>query len=441
MSQYSIDVKKVSKCFKLYENPKDHLKEIFHPFKKKYHREFWALKNINFRVFPGETWGIVGRNGSGKSTLLQIICGVLQPTTGSVQTNGKISALLELGVGFNPEFTGRDNVYVKGAVQGFSKDEIDAKFDEIIAFADIGDFLEQPVKTYSSGMMVRLAFSVAINVEPNILIVDEALAVGDEAFQRKCFRKIDDLKKKGVTILYVTHSAQSVMELCDHAILLDQSESLLIGTPKQVITRYQQLLYANEEAAQKIRNEIKLAKESQPIDLIIEESNSLEFFDPNLKTNSPIYYSEKNEYGVEIKNVAITNLDGKKVNHLIHGRDYVYSYTVHFYKGYHFVWFGMLFKTLAGYELGGGSTSKPHDAISFVNPNSKVNVMFKFNCLMNPGSYFTNAGVTAILNNDIVYLERIIDVYMFKVQHDEKNISTGVVDFNMRPDYQCFEGS
>ena len=208
-SEIAIKVENLSKCYQIYAQPRDRLKQFVLPrlqriagkSPKQYFREFWALKDVSFEVKKGETVGIIGRNGSGKSTLLQMICGTLNPTGGTIQTNGRTAALLELGSGFNPEFTGRENVYLNGAVLGLTNDEIDNRFDDIASFADIGDFIEQPVKTYSSGMVVRLAFAVAVNVDPQILVVDEALSVGDELFQRKCYSRIETIKDKGATII------------------------------------------------------------------------------------------------------------------------------------------------------------------------------------------------------------------------------------------------
>ena len=199
-SDVAIRIQNLSKCYHIYDKPRDRLMQMLARGRKQYFREFWALKEVSLDVKKGETVGIIGRNGSGKSTLLQMICGTLNPTSGSIQANGRIAALLELGSGFNPEFTGRENVYMNGSILGLSKEEIDSRFDDIAAFADIGEFIEQPVKTYSSGMMVRLAFSVAINVEPEILVVDEALSVGDEIFQRKCFSRIEAIRAGGATI-------------------------------------------------------------------------------------------------------------------------------------------------------------------------------------------------------------------------------------------------
>jgi lipopolysaccharide transport system ATP-binding protein len=238
----AISVKNLSKSFRMYSSPKERMKELLHPFGKKYHQAFWALKNVSFEVKQGETVGIIGQNGSGKSTLLQILCGVLKPTEGEVNVNGRISALLELGAGFNPEFTGRDNVYMNGALMGFTKEEMDERFDAIASFADIGEFIEQPVKTYSSGMFVRLAFATAINVDPDVLIVDEALAVGDAKFQFKCYGKFHEFINAGKTIIFVTHDTNAVLKHSDHAILIEKGAVLKSGDPNRVVNYYLELI-------------------------------------------------------------------------------------------------------------------------------------------------------------------------------------------------------
>ncbi len=252
----TITARGLGKAYQVFARPEDRLKQMLFGGSRTYYKEFWALRDVDLDVYPGETVGIVGRNGSGKSTLLQILCGTLQPTTGSVSVRGRVAALLELGAGFNREFSGRDNVFLNGAILGFSKDQIAERYDRIAAFADIGPYIDQPVKTYSSGMYARLAFAVAIHVEPDILVIDEALSVGDEAFQRKCFGRIASMKEAGVTVLFVSHSAGVVVELCDRAILLDHGERLLTGKPKRVIARYQQLSYAPPEKVEAIRRSI-----------------------------------------------------------------------------------------------------------------------------------------------------------------------------------------
>ena len=233
----SIKVENLSKCYHIYDKPRDRLMQMVMRGRKQYYREFWALKNVSFEVKKGETVGIIGRNGSGKSTLLQMICGTLNPTSGSVQTYGRIAALLELGSGFNPEYTGRENVYMNGAILGLTQDEIDARFEEINAFADIGDFIEQPVKTYSSGMYVRLAFAVMANVDADILIIDEALSVGDAIFVQKCMRFIRDFQKHG-TLLFVSHNTQAILDICEKTIWLNDSKLQEIGHSKDVCKGY-----------------------------------------------------------------------------------------------------------------------------------------------------------------------------------------------------------
>ncbi|WP_366923776.1 ABC transporter ATP-binding protein [Metallumcola ferriviriculae] len=233
-----IRVSQLSKVYKLYDNPTDRLKESLSPLRRIYHKEFYALKDISFSVNKGETVGIIGRNGSGKSTLLKAITNVMTPTSGQVNVSGKVSALLELGAGFNPDFTGMENIYLNGSIMGFSKEEMDSKLEQILSFADIGDFINQPVKTYSSGMFVRLAFGVAINVDPEILIVDEALAVGDIRFQQKCFRKIEELQQDK-TVLFVSHDIAAVNKFCNRVIWLNDGMIVEDGEPEEVAKRYQ----------------------------------------------------------------------------------------------------------------------------------------------------------------------------------------------------------
>lgn len=234
----SIKVQNLTKIYHLYDKPQDRVKEAFNPFSKNYHRDFYALDNVSFEVKKGETVGIIGKNGAGKSTLLKMITGVLTPTSGSIEVNGKISSLLELGTGFNPNMTGYQNIYLNGTIMGYTKEEIDAKKDSIIEFADIGEFLYQPMKSYSSGMFARLAFSVAINVEPDILIIDEALAVGDVYFVQKCMAYLNSLKEKGTTILFVSHDTGTIKNICDKAIFIDNGKLVEYGNTIQVTDMY-----------------------------------------------------------------------------------------------------------------------------------------------------------------------------------------------------------
>jgi len=244
--EFAIRAEGVGKTFELYDRPIDRLKQLFFGSRRRYAKSFVALDGLSFAVRRGEVLGLVGRNGAGKSTLLQLICGTLQPTTGSLQVSGRIAALLELGAGFNPEFTGRENVFLNAAVLGLSRSEIDARYDEIVAFSGIGDFIDQPVKTYSSGMYVRLAFAIATSIDPEILVVDEALSVGDGAFARRSFERIMNLKEKGATILFCSHSMYHIEAICDSAIWLDRGHMMMFDRPAKVVARYQTFLNGEE---------------------------------------------------------------------------------------------------------------------------------------------------------------------------------------------------
>ncbi len=234
----AVEFRGVSKSYSIYDSPGDRLKELVSFNRLQFHRDFWALREVDFDVRRGETFCIVGENGCGKSTLLQLIAGILQPTEGTIKVHGRVSALLELGSGFNPEFSGRDNVYLNGSILGLSQRELDRRYKDIEAFAEIGDFINQPVKTYSSGMVVRLAFSVAIHVDPEILLVDEALAVGDMYFRQRCMRKVHELRSRGVTILFVSHAAGDVKAVGDRALWLGNGRVLDIGEPDVVVSKY-----------------------------------------------------------------------------------------------------------------------------------------------------------------------------------------------------------
>ena len=445
----AIRVTDLGKRYEIYDHPRDRLKQFVLPpltrlskqAPRQFYREFWALKNVSFTVGRGESVGIIGRNGSGKSTLLQMICGTLHPTSGCIQTNGRIAALLELGSGFNPEFSGRENVYINGAVLGLGRDEIDSRFDAIAAFADIGLFIDQPVKTYSSGMLVRLTFAVAINVEPEILIVDEALSVGDELFQRKCFSRIESIRANGSTVLFVSHSGAQIVELCDRAILLDDGEYLATGLPKQIVGIYQKLLYAPADMRQSIRNQIS-DKELDPVDTPADDKwalpnryrntpELLEIFDPGLQPSSTIEYES---HGAFIESPVVLTLVGERVNNLLRGNSYRYCYTVRFLKSALNVRFSMLIKTTTGVELGGAeSASTQQYSLTQVESGSTYKVEFLFLCALNPGVYFMNAGVLGDVDGTTTYLHRLIDIAPFRVLPETECLSTGIVDFGCTP--------
>ena len=448
MSEISIALKNVSKCFKRYARPVDRLNEILLPGKSRAD-EFWALRDINLEVPKGQTLGIVGRNGSGKSTLLQIIVKTLTPTTGEVEVQGRVSALLELGSGFNPEFTGRQNVFFNGQLLGLSPQEIEANFDQIAAFADIGDFIEQPVKTYSSGMFVRLAFAVATSVEPDILVVDEALSVGDEAFQRKCFARLQAIQERGGTILFVSHSAASVIQLCTSAILIDHGELLLSANPKLVLSNYHKLIYAPAEQVEFLRQEVRRLNHqstvtdngklnglgTKPSTSLTQKQSSL--YDPIMIPKSTISYVS---CGAEIEQPHITTLEGEMVNILSKRHEYIYTYRVKFSKTAYKVRFGMVIKTVSGVEVSGGLSHTPGSGIEYVAKGQIIDVEFRFCCLLRPGAYFLNSGVvgtTDTTDTTEIFLDRKIDIAMFRVQPDSdmEDLGYGLVELCAKPSF------
>lgn len=430
-----IRVRNLGKCYQIYDKPQHRLLQSLWRGRRRYFREFWAVRDISFEVRKGETVGIVGRNGSGKSTLLQLVTGVLVPTVGSVEVRGRVAALLELGSGFNPEFTGRENVYMNAAILGLSRDETDQRFPEIAAFADIGDFIEQPVKMYSSGMMLRLAFAVAVCVAPDVLIVDEALAVGDEVFQRKCFARIQAIQQSGTAILFVSHSAQAVVELCQKALLLDQGERISFGKPKAVVAEYHKLIFAADEKRAALREALRQREERLHTNTTAPDGNlSLPadsapvraYYDPAMTPRSTVSYETR---GALIEGPRILNDDGEVVNILVDGRDYCVKYSVRFTAAASNVRFGTLIKTLSGFELGGASSAPRGAGADWIAAGAVAEVELRFRCLLLPGVYFTNLGCSAIVNGEEIFLHRVVDALMFRVQPRSDDARTGVVDF------------
>lgn len=442
-SEPVIDVRSLDKRFPIYEKPHHRLFQMLSLGDgRRWYREFEALRAVDVAINKGETVGIVGRNGSGKSTLLQIICGTLAPSAGDVEVRGRVAALLELGAGFNPEFTGRENVFLNGAVLGLERQEVERKLADILAFAAIGDFIDRPVKTYSSGMYVRLAFAVAIHVEPDVLVVDEALSVGDEAFQRKCFSRIEKLRQGGCTILFVSHAASAVIELCDRAILLDAGEVLADGAPKAVISRYQRLLYATEDRVPQLRQELKDERlrgfDAVPPDRPVAvgartearvaesaQDDDQAYFDEGMLSQSALAYVSQ---GAMIDDPHIETLQGARVNVVSAGGRYVYTYRVRFERGATAVRCGMLIKTLTGVELAGAVNSRAEQALEWVEQGAEITARFEFQCRLSPGVYFMNAGVQGCVGEEETYLDRRIDVVMFRVVAKPDRLNTGFID-------------
>lgn len=438
-SESALSVRGLHKVFPVYDRPHHRLMELLDPRPGlRWRRDFHALRGIDFEIPRGHTVGIVGRNGAGKSTLLQIICGTLAPTEGEVKVNGRLAALLELGAGFNPEFTGLENVYLNATILGLTRAEVDERLDDILAFADIGDFIHQPVKSYSSGMYVRLAFAVAINVTPEILIVDEALSVGDEAFQRKCFARIEKIRESGATVLFVSHSAGTVVDLCDHAILIDGGELLTHGTPKRVVSLYQKLIYARPELQPAIREAIRhgdalhdnglpdAVDGTAPLLLPEGEAEGLRaWYDPHLKPASTVSYASK---GAAIHSPRLLTLEGHQVNMLVQGEEYLYTYQVDVERSLARVRCGMMIRTKTGVEIGGYATDRDSPEMALVPAGARIKVSFRFRCLMNPGTFFVNAGCLAHDGEHEEYVDRHLDVAMFRVMPDSGILSTAMVN-------------
>ncbi|NIM10843.1 MAG: ATP-binding cassette domain-containing protein [Candidatus Aminicenantes bacterium] len=394
------------------------------------------MNNINLEVRKGEIIGIVGRNGSGKSTLLKIISGVIQPSSGKVEVRGNVSALLDLGAGFNPDFTGIQNIYFSGTMMGFSRQEMKEKMDDIVTFADIGDFIHQPLKTYSSGMKARLGFALAINMDPEILIVDEVLAVGDDLFRRKCYAKMEEFFNSPCTVFFVSHSINTINEICSRAILIDRGELIIKGPPKLVTIHYQKYLFARPKNAADIRNEIiqlnkemekkinfaankekvetkpaPKEKESTRIDEQKQESKQKAFYVTNFIPKSTVV--TKN-YDVDIYDIQIRTLDGKKVNMLVMNEEYVYSFKIKFNIDAVEVATGSPFKNEKGFVI--TNAHLKNNYIEKVTRGSVYLIEWNFKCILLPGTYYTNASVGANIKSDFKLLARIVDAYVFKVQ-------------------------
>lgn len=431
-----IRVSRLSKRHRLYARPIDRLLQPFYGSRKQLYTEFWALKGIDLDIKAGETVGIVGRNGAGKSTLLQIIAGTMRQTEGDVFVRGRVAALLELGSGFNPEFTGKENVFLNAQVLGLTRSEVEERYEVIVEFAGLGDFINRPVRTYSSGMLVRLAFAVAINIEPDLLIIDEALAVGDESFQRKCYSRIEEIKARGATILFVSHAAQSVVQLCDRAVLIEAGERILTAPPREVIACYHRLLHAEAGNRGEILHAIKKIDERFS-GLDSHEISSAEAFaktsadsevrhvprvvpirsshryDPGLQPESTMEYTPN---GARITDPHFLATDGERVNVLVPGGEYIYQYTVDFTRTVQMVEFGMTIKTISGLELFGMSSQGRGGFIPEIKAGTRVRVEFRFMSRFQPATYFVNAGCQAIVDGERKNLHRILDAACFRIE-------------------------
>jgi lipopolysaccharide transport system ATP-binding protein len=447
----SIKVENLSKCYNIYNQPQDRLKQSIYPKiqtllrkpPRMYYHEFWALHQVSFEVPKGQTIGIIGRNGSGKSTLLQMISGTLTPTSGQIHTQGRITALLELGSGFNPEFTGRENVYMNASILGLSKHETDLKFNDIAAFAGIGEFIDHPVKMYSNGMVVRLAFAVQTMLDPDILIVDEALAVGDEKFQRKCFQRLDELKKQGTTILFVSHSGPQIIESCDRAILLEQGKRILFSDPVTTVRAYQKLIYAQpEEQERLIRENQEIDRGTFPPKKHIPDIKQTEhtttsqtkttkseddFFDSGLIPETTQTYPVQ---GAIIEKFEISNKEGKSVNNLLHSHEYKFEMMGTFLEDREMIYFGLQIRSISGLVVAGGRYPEEGKTLNSVKKGQKFRLSCYFKMALVPGTYFSGGGVWSLKEPNCMH--RFLDAIMFRVLPQQKLSSLGFVNLSFQ---------
>ena len=389
--EFAVRATKIEKRYKLYERNRDRMLDALGLSGKKERFKFhYALKGVDFEVKKGETVGIIGTNGSGKSTLLKILTGVLTPTEGEVEVNGRISALLELGAGFNMDYNGIENIYLNGTMMGFSKDEIDKKLDDILAFADIGDYVYQPCKTYSSGMFVRLAFAVSINIDPEILIVDEALSVGDVFFQAKCYRKFEEFKKKGKTILFVSHDLSSISRYCDRVYLLNNGEMLGNGSPKEMIDKYKQILAGGGQAK-------------------IVETNE----------NDVLEYGNGKAF---IKDFCITDSKGTKTNAVEKGTEYTVTMKVKIEEDIQGPIFACSVKNVRGVEITGTNTLVSKTFDDSVKKGDEIEISFTQKMMLQGGEYLISLGVTGFENGEFTVYHRLYDILSINVISDSDTV-------------------
>lgn len=430
----AIEVKDVVKIYKLYDKPKDRLKEAFGLGRKQVHKLHYALNGISMNISRGETVGIIGTNGSGKSTILKIITGVLHPTSGEVHVDGRISALLELGAGFNQEYNGIDNVYLNGTMMGFSEKEIDSKLPEILEFADIGDYVFQPVKTYSSGMFVRLAFAVAINIEPEILIVDEALSVGDVFFQAKCYHKFEEFKRLGKTIVFVSHDLSSISKYCDRVFLLNKGILLGVGTPKVMIDAYKRVLVGQYELP------VQEEKDSILNDGELREAAERSLGGKGRMTSDSgkkVAGSAENpdllEYGTKqavIEEYYLTDDRGVRTTAVIKGSEFTLHMRVRFYDHVPAPIFAFSFKNVIGTEITGTNSMIEKAFLECAESGQVKDITFTQRMSLQGGEYLLSMGVTGYNKDTFEVYHRLYDALDITVISDKNTV--GYYDMDSR---------
>ena len=407
MNDFAIKIENLTKIYPLYDKHIDRLKEFLNPLRKKYHHDFYALKNVSFEIEKGQTVGIIGKNGAGKSTLLKMLSGILTPTSGKMSIIGKVSPLLELGAGFNPAITGIENIYFNGIINGFSKRDMKKRLEEIINFADIGEYINQPLYTYSSGMYSRLAFAAAINVDPEILIIDETLSVGDSAFRSKCFQKFNEFKRKGITVLFVTHAIDLVIKHCQSAILLDHGSKIAEGNVKDVIELYKKTIVKHNTIAASFSRSLPaphdLMKKSlklnqKPIEYGTKEAEIIDFavFNSHREITNSLHWNE--EYTILMKVKFIEDID-----------DSIFAYTI---------------KSSDGLELTGTNSLNLGHHSDSRKKGETVKIQFKQKMILNSGKYLLSLGCIKFDLDGLKVMHRIYDCA--EIQVTSSTVGTGI---------------
>ncbi len=440
--ELAIHVDGLNKIYKLYNRNRDRLIESLGLSRKPRSTQHYALRDVSLDIYKGETVGIIGTNGSGKSTILKIITGVLHETTGIVQVNGRISALLELGAGFNMEYNGIENIYLNGTMIGFSEKEIDEKLQDILDFADIGDYVYQPVKTYSSGMFVRLAFAVAINIDPEILIVDEALSVGDVFFQAKCYRKFEEFKKKGKTILFVSHDLSAISKYCDRAILLNQGVKLGEGSPKEMIDAYKQVLVGQYEVPKMTAAVPDLTADGEIRDALDRQKKAQEADAAESTTDAKTGRKKKGkresgqgaqaginpetlEYGTkeaEITEYYITDKNGVRTTAILKGDEFTMHMKVNIHKDLPAPIFALSIKNIKGVEITGTNTMFEKTFLDSVSAGAVMEITFTQQMRLQGGDYLISLGVTGYEKDNFTVYHRLYDVLNVTVVSDKDTV-------------------
>jgi len=429
LNNNAISVNNVTKIYRLYEKPIDRLKEVMSPTHKNYHRDFYALSGISFDVPKGQTVGIIGTNGSGKSTILKIITGVLTPTEGNLKVNGVISALLELGAGFNMDYTGIENIYMNGTMMGFSRKDMDDKLKDILDFADIGDFVYQPVKTYSSGMFVRLAFALAINVEPEILIVDEALSVGDVFFQAKCYRRMEEIRQKGTTILMVTHDMGAIIKYCDQVVVLNKGNFIAQGEPGKMVDLYKKILANQMDDLSLDLKEIRSGELNDFSGEQVKSRSDINALKEGFMKDKLTVNPNRTEYGdkkAEIVDFGLLDERGNLSNLLLKGEYFTIKEKIQFHGNIESPIFTYTIKDKRGADLTGTNTMYEASDVESVKQGDVYEVEFKQKMTLQGGEYLLSMSCTGFENGEHVVYHRLYDIVNITVISNKNTV--GIYD-------------